>query len=210
MKFLCNAAAFIIFSVLMNLLAAAPYCGELTRPGQYGPFDYTNSVDKQDKLPLVEIAHFTPNIEKLLHGNSGTLGGELGYTLRAFPNHHRALSAMSKLALRDKTPKPKGSGYSTLCFFDRAIRFKPRDGIVRMIYGDYLQKIGLTDKAVEQLKEAVNLEPENPNINYNLGLLYIQKKDYEQSKIYAKKAYELSFPLPGLKNKLMEAGRWED
>jgi uncharacterized protein HemY len=73
-----------------------------------------------------------------------------------------------------------------------------------------LLKAGQTDKATEQLEVAVNLEPENPNINYNLGLLYVQKKDYEQAKIYAKKAYDLGFPLPGLKNKLMEAGKWED
>jgi Flp pilus assembly protein TadD len=79
-----------------------------------------------------------------------------------------------------------------------------------MIYGNYLLKAGQADKATEQLKEAINLQPEDPNVNYNLGLLYVQKKDYEQAKIYAKKAYELGFPLPGLKNKLMEAGKWED
>ena len=123
-----------------------------------------------------------------------------------FPNHHRALAAFSKLSLKDKTLKPTGAQYSVECFFDRAIRFQPSDGVVRMIYGNYLLKAGQTDKATEQLKEAVNLQPENPNVNYNLGLLYVQKKDYEQAKIYAKKAYELGFPLLGLKNKLIGSG----
>jgi hypothetical protein len=38
----------------------------------------------------------------------------------------------------------------------------------------------------------------------------MQKKDYELAKTYAKKAYELGFPLPGLKNQLIKAGKWED
>jgi hypothetical protein len=38
----------------------------------------------------------------------------------------------------------------------------------------------------------------------------MQKKNYEQAKIYAKKAYELGFPLPGLKNQLIQAGKWDD
>jgi tetratricopeptide (TPR) repeat protein len=127
-----------------------------------------------------------------------------------FPNHHRALAAMSKLSLRDKTLKPTGAKYSVECFFDRAIRFKPNDAVVRMIYGNHLLKTGKTDKATEQLKEAVNLDPENATINYNLGLLYMQRKNYEEARNYAKKAYELGFPLPGLKNQLMQAGKWEE
>lgn len=184
-------------------------CGEV-KPTGNGPFDYTDANDRQYKLPIVEEYHFTSNVESLKRGNSGTLGGELSYTLMAFPNHHRALAAMGKLAIRDKTPKPPGSKYSADCFFDRAIRFKPGDAAVRAVYGNYLLKMGKADKALEQLQLAVNLQPENPSINYNLGLLYAQKKDYEQAKTYAKKAYGLGFPLPGLKNKLMAAGKWED
>jgi tetratricopeptide (TPR) repeat protein len=209
MKIIANIAVFAVLTVSTNLYSA-PHCGELSQAGGYGPFDYTTSANKQHTLPVVETHHFTPNVENLVHGSSGTLGGDLDYTLRAFPNHHRALAAMAKLSMRDKTLKPAGARYSIECYFDRAIRFKPSDGIARMLYGNYLLKAGQIDKATEQLEVAVNLEPENPNINYNLGLLYVQKKDYEQAKIYAKKAYELGFPLPGLKNKLMEAGKWED
>jgi tetratricopeptide (TPR) repeat protein len=202
-----SSIAILITSIISTGLAAAPYCGELQLAGAGG--DYTNSEYKRN-LKTVEEYHFTPNVEKLISGSTGTIAADLSYTLMMFPNHHRALAAFGKLSLRDKTLKPIGARYSIECFFDRAIRFKPSDGIVRMLYGNYLLKAGQTDKATEQLKEAVNLEPENPNINYNLGLLYAQRKDYEQAKIYAKKAYELGFPLPGLKNKLMEAGKWED
>jgi Flp pilus assembly protein TadD len=73
-----------------------------------------------------------------------------------------------------------------------------------------LLKAGKVDKALEQLQQAVELQPENPSANYNLGLLYVQKKDYEQARTYAKKAYELGFPLPGLKNQLKQAGKWDE
>lgn len=207
MKIIYGITVLIISAVSTNL-HATPFCGELTNA--YGPFDYTDSNDKKHKLPVVEQHHFNSNVEKLISGQTGYLGGDLDYTLRAFPNHHRALVAIAKLALREKTRKPRGAQYSAECYFDRAIRFKPNDGAVRTIYSNHLMKLGKPDEALVQLKEAVNFQPENPNINYNLGLFYEQRKDYEQAKIYAKKAYELGFPLPGLKNKLMEAGKWED
>jgi tetratricopeptide (TPR) repeat protein len=180
-----------------------PHCGALAG------YDYTNSENK-GYLLTVEQYHFTPNVEALRSGNSATIGGDLSYTLMMFPNHHRALAALGNFTLKEKTLKPYGARYSVECFFDRAIRFKPTDGMVRMVYGNYLLKAGQRDKAIEQLNVAVDLEPEDPTINYNLGLLYMQKKDYELAKTYAKKAYELGFPLPGLKNQLIKAGKWED
>lgn len=209
MKLIFGIVALIILTTATNLHAAANNCGVLNIHGRE-PHDYNNAEDRRHMLPTVEAAHFSPNIENLSHGNSGPLGSELSYTLLMFPNHPRALTAISKLALREKTLRPHGSRFSSLCFFDRAIRFKPRDGAVRAVYSNYLLKLGKTDEALGQLKEAINLQPENPTFNYNLGLLYVQKKDYEQAKTYAKKAYGLGFPLPGLKNKLMEAGKWED
>ena len=55
------------------------------------------------------------------------------------------------------------------------------------------------------LKAAVEMAPENATINYNLGLVYMKLKDYDNAKIYADKAYSLGFPLPGLRNQLAEA-----
>ena len=57
---------------------------------------------------------------------------------------------------------------------------------------------------------AVELAPEDPTINYNAGLAYLKKKEYDKARQHAKKAYELGFPLPGLKNKLVEAGKWDE
>lgn len=204
MKFISAVAAITILAVSSNLQAAG-VCGDLGAPDG----DYRNSGDRK-ALELVERYHFTPGVENLISGKSGYLGQDIDYTLRHFPNHHRALMAMAKLALREKTPRATNANYSVECYFDRAIRFKPDDGMVRMIYGIYLSKLGNSDMAIEQLNEALRLQPDNANINYNLGLIYFQKKDYERAKTYAKKAYELGFPLPGLKNKLTAAGKWDD
>ena len=154
--------------------------------------------------------HFTSDVENLRAGATGTIGADLNYTLLMFPNHHRALAAMGKLAQRDKTLKPKGAQFSIECFFDRAIRFKPNDAMVRMVYATYLLQAAQPDRATEQLALAAELQPDDPTINYNLGLLYVKKKDYEQARTHAKKAYEQGFPLPGLRNQLIQAGKWED
>lgn len=204
-------ALFSICALSMLFVSAmahgASYCGELANA--YGPFDYRKS-EFAPNLYLVESAHFTPSVEKLIKGNAGTLGGDLDYTLRAFPNHPRALASMARYALRSKTTQVSGLKYSFECYFDRAIRFRPDDPAVRMIYGVFLSKRGRIDDALDQLTEAVNLQPDNGTINYNLGLVYFEKKDYENALLYAKKASALDFPLPGLKNKLTEIGKWTD
>jgi tetratricopeptide (TPR) repeat protein len=205
MKFL-----FRIFSITILVASsnsqAGNYCGDLRNA--YGPFDYTNSQFAPN-LQLVEAYHFTPDVEKLIKGASGYLGGDLDYTLRAFPNHSRALAALAKLALRDKTERVPGAQWSVECYFDRAIRFKPDDAGVRTLYGSYLFKLGRTNEAIEQLSEAVRSGPENATAHHNLGLIYFQKKDYDKAVLHAKKADALGFPLPGLKNKLSEMGKWD-
>ncbi len=209
MKTSSGIALLIFFVVTTNLQAAAPFCGELDPAGQYGPFDYSNAEHRKQYLGIVEAHHFTEKVEKLIEGESSSIGGDLNYTLMAFPNHYRALVAMTKLALREKTAHVERTSYAVECYFDRAIRFKASDGMVRMIYGNYLRKIRRPDDALEQYHVAVDLQPKNANIIYNLGLLYLETKDYEQATVYAKKAYKLDFPLPGLRNQLMKTGKWD-
>ena len=76
-------------------------CGSLQNG--YGPHDYRSD---KDKLQIVEQYHMTPKVVNLVAGESGYIGGDLDYTLRAFPNHHVALMAMAKLGEKEKTDKP--------------------------------------------------------------------------------------------------------
>jgi tetratricopeptide (TPR) repeat protein len=70
--------------------------------------------------------------------------------------------------------------------------------------------LGKKDAALDAFKRAYALLPDDAVVNYNLGLLYADRKDYEQALPYAEKAYALGFPLPGLKKKLVAAGKWQD
>ena len=192
-----------------SALAESPsnYCGPL-KGRHYGPFDYR--LRSTFNIEIVETAHFTPEVEAGVSGSSSYLGDDLSYTLIAIPNHPRALNTMAKLGLRDKKVKVDHAKYPVACYFDRAIRFAPDDGTVRALYGSYLMAQGKLDEAQGMFAAAVNLSPEDATINYNAGLLYFKKKNYEKAMLYAKKAYDQDFPLPGLKKMLQQAGKWDE
>lgn len=187
---------------------AANFCGDLK--ASFGPFDYRHRSENAENFNLVESAHFTSDVENGVKGNTGLIGGDLSYTLVVIPNHLRALTTLSRLAMRSKQVQIDGMRYPVECYFDRAVRFAPDDGSARAQYASYLYMMGKLDKSFAMYKEAARLEPENAVINYNLGLAYARQNDYANAKIHAKKAYAAGFPLPGLKNKLVEAHQWDD
>ena len=181
-------------------------CGSLQNG--YGPYDYR--TDK-DKLGIVEQFHLTPNVITLTAGeSSGTVGGDLDYTLRAFPNHHIALGAMVRLGEREKLPKVRGARYSVECYFQRAMKFRDDDAVVRTLFAAYLSKHGKKQEALQQLKYAEGLEDENPNVSYNKGLIYFDLADYDNALLNAQIAYRQGFPLPGLREKLKKVGKWRE
>ena len=189
-------------------LQAAPknYCGDLT--SHYGPYDFRDRAS--GKLEIVERAHFTEEVEAGIRGKSSYLGDDLNYTLTTIPNHHRALQTVANYSVSHKVIQIMGARYPSECYFERAIRFAPDDGVVRAIYGNYLNATGKPKQALQMFQNAVELEPENAAANYNLGLLYVKMNDFAKASEYAQKAYALGFPLPGLKNQLKAAGKWED
>ena len=189
------------------VFASADDCGSLASvSGSYGPFDYRTATPKQIKI--VEDNHFTEDVETLKKGITGPLGAELGYTLYAFPNHPRALVAMMNLQFKRRTSHPLGAKYSVPCYFDRAIRFRPDDAAVRTIFGVYLARLGKYNDAAKEFETAASLGDDSGNLHYNLGLAYFELGDYEKSIMHAKKAYDLGFNFPGLKEKLSKAGKW--
>lgn len=182
-------------------------CGTLYSQGQYGPYDYRTD---RDKLPIVLGAHFTPEVEALIKGKSGTLGGDIDYTLRAIPNNHRALIAMMRLGEKQKTPQPAGSHYSVECWFERAIRFRPDDSIVRMIYSTYLNKNGRQAEANSQLETATVYAKDNPFTHFNIGLHYFDMKNYDKALVEAHRAMALGWTRTELRDLLIGVGKWSD
>lgn len=162
-------------------------------------------------LNLVNEYHFRLQIRQL-KGSPYEIMENLNYTLLHFPNYHEALYAVSQLERRQGGVLPQKAGWtwrrSAKCFFIRAIRFRPEDGVVRMLYGIHLHKNGKLEQALEQYKAGLDLIPGSSELNYNLGLLYFDLKKYQLAKEYAATAYELGYPLPGLKESLKKEGYW--
>lgn len=185
-------------------------CGDLANG--YGPLDYRTATPEQ--RVLVEGAHFTPAVEALMRGKTAaTAGSDIDYTLRVYPNHHRALLAVINLGIKEKRSKPVGMRYTVECWLERGERFKPDDPMVKMLYGIFLVRNGRSTEALEKLAEAEKADdPDNPspNLYYNLGLTYFEMKRYDIALSNAHKAYAFNYPLAGLRDKLKRIGQWRE
>lgn len=186
-------------------------CGTLQNA--YGPYNY-NSATGRAHWKIVERFHFTPSVQRLEHGNTGTLPEDLDYTLRAFPNQPLALFDMARYQLQHGYP-PGASWesvhyYPAECYFKRAIAFAPGDGVVRMVYAIYLQRKGEERAALKRYQQAQKLiAPKRAaELHYDMGLLYFKMKDYAKAREQAKLAYAKGYPLPGLREQLQAVGQW--
>lgn len=183
-------------------------CGDPFSNG-VGPFDYTNPADRRDplRIPIVEKHHFNMDIQTLKGGQTGAyIMTDLDYLLRAVPNHHRGLYTMARLYTSGV--RTDGAKWSADCYFQRALHFRPTDGVVYMVYGIFLSKQGKFEEAIKNYRQAMKLLPESAELYYNMGLLYLDQKDYEKAMSFAEKAYALGYPLPGLKDSLKRKNAW--
>lgn len=205
---LALGATLLLLSTAAYAFGEEEFCGGLANP--FGPYDYRKASEFAHELYLVESTHFLPYIEAGIKGHSGSIAGELDYTLRAWPNHLRALASLDRLSYRRKKDSMlEGSRWPVECYFERAVRFAPDDGGARSAYATFLYRRGQFDKALPMFREAARLSPQDPMVNYNLGLAYFSNKNYTEANRYAQVAYKLNYPLPALKNKLTEVGKWQ-
>lgn len=188
--------------------------GQSCRGGEqgYGPYDYTNADDRKH-MPIVEKRHFSSDVENHLRGSSGRIADDLDYTLRAIPNHHRALLSairyqlkLNQKLLSQATPLPSPAE----CYLQRAIHFRPDDAAAISLYAYYLKEVGLLDKADEVYQKAVALAPKNAKIAYSYSLLLIELKQYDKAVAYAKQAYANGKPPASLRRKLIKLGAWQE
>ena len=220
-----RVARFVSVSALVllhGLAAHADLCGGPLNNNNFNrPLDYTSNQDKygfgegrNNKLALVEDNHFNSDVEMLIDGMHGPLPGDIHYTLTHFPNHHRALHSMAKWHLQNPNPKDEECGgcvswlLPAECYFTRAITFKPEDPMRYYILGLYLHQNKDLDRALAAYDDALTLGAESAEIYYNMGLLFIDREEYEAARIHAEKAYAMGAPFPGLRNKLKRAGEW--
>lgn len=214
-----------VLSALLPLWLLAPAaaqevgggCGTLSLQGRFGPYDYRagryipEPIYRSHKalLFIVENTHFTPEVESLRAGKTGTRPGhDISYTLHAFPNHHRALMAMAALSEKEKTDKPSDTPYTVECWFKRAIAWRPDDNIVRLIYASFLNKSSRQNEAELQLTHVSNQAGDNAFTYHNIGMVYFDMKNYDKALFYAHKAEELGLGIPTLRKQLEGVGKW--
>ena len=192
-------------------------CGGLANA--FGPFEYRpdhykvlpgDNLSQAEKLRMVETHHFTAAVEVQLRGITGTVGGDLDYTLRAFPNHHRALATLLRLAERSKEPAPGGLPRPLVCYFDRATRFAPNDPIVRLLYATLLMRSGRQADARPQVDYARTLAGDNAFTHYNVGMMYVDLGDWDAALAQAHQAAAMGFARTELKTRLQRAGKWAE
>jgi len=195
-----------------DVLRGEGQCGGMTAAASgvdWGPLDYRSApASYKDR---VEKYHFPPQVEQLKQGvSSAYIGADLDFVLRYFPNHVRALNSMTKLAKRDGTDQPRGSRHRLDCLYDRAVRMAPNDMQVRVLYGIWLAKKGERSLAGEQLDQVTEEYQDSLMLTYNLGLAYLDIGEYDKALAAAHKAYGGGFELPGLRNRLVKAGKWRE
>lgn len=197
-----------LFATAAGNAQAQDVCGPLKNA--YGPYDYR--ISRGSTLDVVESHHFTPQVEALISGQEGYVGSDLDYTLRAFPNHHRALLSLIRFAEKLKLPKDPNMHWSFECYFERAIRFQRNDPIARMLYATYLGRQNRLPEAKQQLQAAAvaAAADDNPFTYYNIGMVYADLKDWDNALSQAHKAYKMGFNQPGLRDRLKAAGKWQE
>jgi tetratricopeptide (TPR) repeat protein len=166
----------------------------------------------QARIRGIEGNHLNPDVEGLVRGQStANAGGDLRFILTIIPNHHRALHAMMRLGLREKKERlPEAGPYSVRCWLHRATVYNPNDGGAWLVYGIYIARLGQPREALIMLERADALLPDDINVNYNLGLVYVDLKDFARARERAKRAYAAGYPLPGLRQRLIQAGEWSE
>lgn len=183
-------------------------CSEMLN-NTYGPFDYRGTTPQQRQL--VESAHFTPLVESLRRGHTGeNPTGDIEYTLAVYPNHHRALVSMSRLAEKGKADPPKMGTLTVECWYERALRFRTDDPVVRMLYSDFLIRHKRVNEALAQLDYVVSKPQDNPVTGYNAGRLYLLAQAYDKALAQAHRAMAEGLKRTDLQDGLKAVGKWRE
>ena len=125
------------------------------------------------------------------------------FILRYYPNQPQVLGLLSELCMKWKSPKCDADGW-----FQRAIERNPNAAPTYLANGIHLHKNERIKEAAEAYLRAAELAPDSINAHYNLGLVYIDLKQYDLANQHAQKSYQLGASLPGLRNRLERLSKW--
>ena len=129
---------------------------------------------------------------------------EARYVLNLVPNHPQGLILLVQACEQWKSPKCNVEEA-----FRRALAINPDVAGTYTTQGIYLHRARKYTEAIESFKRALDLDPNSVNAQYNIGLTYIETKQYDLANQHAQQAYALGAPFPGLRNRLQKVGYWK-
>lgn len=169
------------------------------------PHNYFGNDYSAHLLDMVEKYHLPKARQQMK--NEGTIQWALAdveFVLSWFPNHPQALEMATTIA------RKKGAPESADKYYVRALQMYPSSGMTRLLYALHLHRTRRVDQAIEEYHKAIEMEPDNANAYYNLGLALLSEDRVAEAKKAAEKAYALGYPLPGLRKMLAERTRKSD
>ncbi len=185
-----------VASVIVALCAAHVAAAPLTNNDYY-------AARGSELLKSVEQYHLGPGEEHVRAKEYQSAWNDFDFILRAFPNHPQALLLMTQLCTQWRGPKCELNSA-----FERAIDVNPKASGTFVALGIYLYRTKHYGDAIQSYQRALTIDNDSMNAHYNLGLTYLETKQYELANEHAQRAYALGAPLPGLRDKLKKAGKW--
>ncbi len=176
---------------------------EISLSGQV--HNYFGKLTPQERQLLKdnERVHLSKAMAHLRSGKKHRLEyaeAEFKYILAIWPNHPASLQGMTDVAIR--LGRPEVADF----YFRKALEFFPEVPETYALYGIYLYKINDLDRSIEMLEKAVQLAPHSSQNHYLLGLSYYAAKQYDLALQHAQQAYNMGYPLPGLRDLLSKKG----
>ncbi len=117
----------------------------------------------------------------------------LSYNTFGNPEIREQLINAQGAFLQDKVPEKIRGEFADLVRTEYTKQFEnaPKDARYYLFYGTFLRSVGLGDMAIENFKKAQELSPLKQTIMIEIGLTYMQGKDYVHALEYLKKASDL-------------------
>jgi tetratricopeptide (TPR) repeat protein len=103
-----------------------------------------------------------------------------------------------------------GDAPGAISMLQEVLKEQPQAEILYSAIAVSQMKLNRSREAKETLLQGVKvLERESAEVYYNLGLVSLELGEVDSAADYASRAYELGFPLPGLRNRLQKLGKFE-
>ena len=155
-------------------------------------------------LNTVQKYHLFRAEDEIRSRNYTPARADLDFLLHYFPNHPQGLLLVVQLCTEHSA-----QNCALDVIFDNAIAVNPKNPGTFVTRGVYLHRVKRYNEAIKSYEDALALDPNSMGAHYNLGLAYLETKQYDLANQHAQLAYGLGAPLPGLRNRLQQSGHWK-